>query len=102
MPTEELQDELRNNCTYEWMTVNGVNGGKFTNKNTGCGIFLPAAGYRSVSDLGSVGSDGDYWSLAQYPSGAFNAYYLYFHSGYVSTNNDNRSNGQSVRPVVRN
>ena len=102
MPTEEQQDELRNNCTYEWMTVNGVNGGKFTNKNTGCGIFLPAAGYRSVSDLGSVGSDGDYWSSAQYPSASSYAYYLYFHSGNVGTSYGGRYYDRSVRPVVRN
>ena len=30
MPSSEQQDEFRNNCTYTWTTVNGVNGWQFT------------------------------------------------------------------------
>ena len=100
MPTKVQQDELRDNCTYEWTTVNGVKGGKFTGTNGGS-IFLPAAGHR-YSDLYYAGSRGYYWSSSQYPSSAYAAYYLYFDSGSTDWYNYYRGSGQSVRPVVRN
>ena len=102
MPTKEQQDELRNNCTYEWTTENGVNGGKFTSKKNSGSIFLPAAGYRDDSDLLDAGSLGLYWSSTQYPSDTYGAYLLYFGSGFVDWNLSRRYYGRSVRPVVRN
>ncbi len=102
MPSKEQQDELKKNCNYEWMTVNGVEGGKFTSKVNGGSIFLPAAGYRDGSDLYSAGSGGNYWSSTKYPSNTSSAYYLYFNSSGTSTYNYNRYFGRSVRPVVRN
>ncbi|MBR2192648.1 MAG: hypothetical protein IJ910_04975 [Bacteroidaceae bacterium] len=44
MPSYDLHVELRNNCTSEWTTLNGVNGRRFTGPNGGT-IFLPALGY---------------------------------------------------------
>ena len=102
MPSEAQQDELINNCTYEWTTVNGVNGGKFTSKTNGASIFLPAAGYLRDDILNNAGSTGLYWSSTQYPSGTDDAYFLYFYSGYTDWNINYRYYGQSVRPVVRN
>ena len=102
MPSKEQQDELRNNCTYEWTTVNGVKGGKFTSKANGGSMFLPAAGDRSYSDLNYAGSRGDYWSSTQGPSYTGYAYYLYFYSSSTRTDSDYRYYGRSVRPVVRN
>ena len=102
MPTKEQQDELRNNCTYEWTTENGVYGGKFTSKKNGGSIFLPAAGYRYYSGLDYASSSGCYWSSTRYPSYAYNAYRLYFGSGSTDWRYDYRYYGQSVRPVSRN
>ena len=102
MPSKEQQDELRNNCTYEWTTVNGVKGGKFTSKANGGSMFLPAAGDRSYSDLNYAGSRGDYWSSTQGPSYTGYAYYLYFYSSGTRTDSDYRYDGRSVRPVSRN
>ncbi len=102
MPSKEQQDELRNNCTYEWTTVNGVKGGKFTSKTNGGSIFLPAAGYRYGSRLGAAGSYGYYWSSTQGPMGTHRACYLYFYSGGTGWGYDGRDEGRSVRPVVRN
>ena len=45
IPTQAQVDELCENCTYEWTTLNGVTGAKFTGKN-GNIIFIPAAGWR--------------------------------------------------------
>ena len=101
MPSEEQQDELINNCTYEWTTVNGVEGGKFTGTNGGS-IFFPSAGDRSDSGFYNVGSNGYYWSSTQDPSGADDAYGLNFYSGGSYSGSYGRYNGFTVRPVSRN
>ena len=102
MPTKEEQDELRENCTWEWTTQNGVEGYKVTSKKKGYtknSIFLPAAGYRYVSSLGDAGSLGDYWSSSLYADGPGSAYELSFSSDYVGRSGNGRYYGQSVRPV---
>ena len=101
MPTREEQDELRTECTWTWTTQNGVKGYKVTSKTNGNSIFLPAAGYRSGSDLYDAGSYGGYWSgsLNTYYSG--NAFGLYFGSNYVDWYGSGRYSGLSVRPVMR-
>ena len=64
MPTKQEQVELRNNCTWEWTTLNGVNGYRVTSKISGYtdrSIFLPAAG--AADNLRyEYGSTGYYWS----------------------------------------
>lgn len=46
MPTRSEINELVENTTYSWATINGVNGGKFTSKsNPNAYVFFPAAGY---------------------------------------------------------
>ncbi len=98
MPTYDEMQELKNNCTSEWTTQNGVNGRKFTGSN-GNSIFLPAAGYFHDGSLDVAGSFGFYWSSslgADYPSRSCG---LYFYSGLVSVGSNYRSYGQSVRPV---
>ena len=102
MPSSDQQVELIKNCNYEWTTVNGVNGEKFTSKNNGGSIFLPAAGDRVNSGLIGAGSSGYYWSSTQYPSNTIGAYHLRFYSSGTSTDINDRHNGRSVRPVVRN
>jgi uncharacterized protein (TIGR02145 family) len=65
----------------EWITQNGVNGLKFTDKETGNYIFLPAAGYRINIENGKLyetGLYGHYWSSMQ-SDGAY-AYGLHFGS----------------------
>ena len=66
-------------------------------ESAGC-VFLPAAGYRSSTTVGGVGSVGGYWSSTA--SGSSSAYCLYFGSGScVSAFSDNRYVGYSVRLV---
>ena len=104
IPTKEEWRELLNteNCSWTWMTIDGVNGYKVQSKKSGYTdkwIFLPAAGCRYYGDLYSVGSYGYYWSSSLgtvYPS---YAYYMNFNSGYFSRDNDYRYYGLSVRPV---
>ena len=100
MPTLDEIGELCNECSWEWTTVNGVNGQKVTGPN-GNSIFLPAAGYRSGTELYGRGASGHYWSgtLGEYDS--YGACYLYFDSGGRDWKYDyGRYGGRTVRPVT--
>ena len=101
MPTKEEQDELRdtNNCTWEWTTLNGVEGYKVTSKKNGNFIFLPAAGYRGSDNLSNAGSYGRFWSSSLNASYSNDAYYVYFNSDDVGWLNISRCYGLSVRAV---
>ena len=59
MPAIEDMQELIDNTTKEWTTINGVTGMKFTSKTIGTSIFLPAAGY---GDGAYFGGEGYYWT----------------------------------------
>lgn len=61
MPTYAEYQELVDNCAWQWSTVNGSNGYLITGAN-GNQIFLPAAGYRKVSQTEEVGGGGYYWT----------------------------------------
>ena len=98
MPTEAEIQELVNNCTWTWITQNGVNGMRVTGPN-GNSIFLPAAGYCYGSSRYHVGEYGDYWSSTPLESRTINAYGLYFVSGCHDVYWDYRYDGRTVRPV---
>lgn len=100
MPSVSEIDELLNNCTWEWTTVNGVNGYKVKSKCNSNYIFLPAADFRSGSSLRDRGSYGDYWSGTPYESSSYGAYGLYFDSGGRYRGWSYRYGGWSVRPVA--
>ena len=97
MPTLEQQEELCEECTWQWTTLNGVNGYMITGSN-GKTIFMPAAGYRWNDSLDDAGSYGCYWSRTLYSS-PYYAYNLYFDSGYVYWFYDYRNSGFPVRAV---
>jgi len=46
----------------EWATINGVNGRKFTDTNTGNSIFLPFAGHRDINGTLNDTNRGWYWT----------------------------------------
>ena len=98
MPTVAEMIELREKCTWNWTTQNGVEGYKVVGPN-GNSIFLPAAGYMGYSSLGDVGSYGSYWSSSLGTSNPYYACSVYFNSRYVSRDYDSRYYGHSVRPV---
>lgn len=51
MPTKQQAQELINNCTRKWTTVNGVDGCKFTSNLNGNSIFIPNGGYKRESNI---------------------------------------------------
>ena len=102
MPTDAEMTELREQCTWTWTTLNGVNGYKVTGTN-GNSIFLPAAGYRYDSSLYPAGIEGFYWSSSLDTGYPFPGYALkvQFHSSDVSWGATIRCYGYSVRPVCQ-
>lgn len=100
MPTCEEIEELVDKCTWQWTSVNGVNGQKVTGPN-GNSIFLPAAGSRDGTEVYSRGSDGIYWSGTLYEDFSYYAYSLLFDSGYGGWSDwIGRTFGHTVRPVT--
>lgn len=102
MPTDAEWTELRDNCTWTWTTLNGVNGYSVTSKKAGYtskSIFLPAAGYRSGTNLSGAGSRGYFWSSSLSTGSPSGAYCVYFYPANVVRSSNGRCYGQSVRPV---
>lgn len=97
MPTRAEWQELLDNTTKTWTTLNGVNGRLFTATN-GNSLFLPAAGYRDYSSLYGAGSSGYYWSSSLDTDYPYSAWLFYF-SGYYGMYDSDRNYGRSVRPV---
>ena len=100
MPTLEQIQELLDNCTYEWTTLNGINGGKFTGSN-GNSVFVPAAGYHPESSFLFVEQHGGFWSstfIGNNPYGR--AYTLEFNSNNAYLEQwGSLCHGRLVRPV---
>ena len=98
MPTGAEFEELNNNCTTTWTTLNGVRGRLFRGPN-GNTIFLPAAGYRG-SSLSGDGSQGNYWSRTRDTTLTGRARFLSFNSSSCNTSSIGVCyKGMSVRPV---
>ena len=104
MPTKSELEELLENCTWTWTTVDNVYGYKVTGTN-GNSIFLPAAGKYYHSSQYDVNSEGYYWSSS--PLSATTTSYacnLNFGSSDIhvddgTVNSSFRYYGRSVRPV---
>ena len=63
MPNDIEFEELIDNTTQTWETINGVAGTKFTSKtDVSKYIFLPAGGDFSGTSSRNAGSEGAYWS----------------------------------------
>ncbi len=100
MPSREQLEELSNNCTNIWTSVNGINGKLFTGSN-GRSIFLPAAGYLLFDNFATAyGVGGDYWS-SKPSSWSKNASNFRFNSEGIYWSEYDRRDGKSVRPVSR-
>lgn len=103
MPSIEQIRELLYYCNYEWTTVNGVKGGKFSSKTNRGSIFMPAAGYPHYTGIGlsNAGMYAYYWSSSQFPSYIHQAYKLSFYPSGSAEGYEYRRCGYSVRPVSK-
>lgn len=95
MPTKVQFEELTANTTYEWTTIDGVNGGKFTAQN-GNYIFLPASGYLYDGNKKFVGYNGSYWSSTRSTSVSF----LKFSDGSKYVFDSTPDAGYTIRAVA--
>ena len=108
LPTPEEWQELMDNCSWEWTTINGVAGQRGTSLKNGATIFLPAASLREYDyfDAFSTGSyqssytDQDWRSSNQ----NFSSFFIgqdafYFDESGMSIGYEHRWKGLPIRPV---
>lgn len=98
MPTAEEFDELNQNTTVVWTTINGVDGRLLTGPN-GNSIFLPATGFYLDGELICTGL-GIYWSSSLQTTSQVSAWSLHFDNVNCHVcGTYERSRGQVVRAV---
>jgi hypothetical protein len=97
MPTEEELYELLSYCSWQWITINGVNGYKVIGPN-GNSIFLPAAGtFNSEHNecgcywTGSFSDEDCHWDALNLQFDEF-----YHYSSYAQS-----YEGLVIRPVTK-
>ncbi len=115
MPTHTQLGELKNECTWLWCSLDGVNGYKVTGPN-GNYIFLPAAGFKESDNIYHPGTEFRVGEWGTYLSNQTNFWVSYaqdlcfssakiinetgilddFFNGY---SNGCRYQGSSIRPV---
>lgn len=100
MPTINDINELVENTTSRWETLNGVSGRRFTSKKNSNSVFIPASGYYSNGTFLAKNVYCCLWSstLQTNPSGV---HILNFNSSSVQIYGFDRKNGGSVRPVKK-
>lgn len=98
IPSREEWQELLDNTTVEWTSVDGVNGCLCTAVN-GNSLFLPAAGFREGSKLWYAGRDGLYWSASLNTDRPFQTWDFEFDEYAQGMEDAHRLEGQSVRAV---
>lgn len=100
VPTKEEFKELKKECKWEWISVNGKQGHVVTGPN-GKSIFLPAAGFHDGSSLYGAGVSGFYWSSTLRENDDSRAYDLTFGSSDYKVDWYCRLYGQCLRCVKR-
>lgn len=104
MPTKEEMQELVDNCSWEWIALNGVNGYRVTSQINGNSIFLPAGGNVEGTTVSNAGQYGGYWTgtvNAGAAASSSQASSLYFFGSTLHAIQwSNRYNGRSIRPVT--
>ena len=100
MPTRTEFQELIVNTNYEWATINGINGAKFTSKtNPNAYVFFPAAGWYSNGNLIAENVYCCFWSSTPNGSDPATAYFFRCNNGDKIVTSTARSIGHTVRGV---
>ena len=101
IPTKSELDELRDECTWVWTTMNGIDGWMGTGPN-GNSVFFPAAGQFNNAGLSDYGWSGFLWtsSLDNTENRSDCSFALRFFSDSMDWNlYFYRSYGFPIRPV---
>lgn len=98
MPTAAEFQELIDNCTAVWTTLNGVAGYLCTSNVNGNSIFIPAAGVYEGTSLNDRGNYGGYWS-SSYESDESAGTLDSFEADIDPMSSNRRCNGLVVRAV---
>lgn len=103
MPNVKECNELVNQCTWTWTTINGINGHIITGPN-GNSIFLPATGAITKDGLQNAGESGYYWINSINTTNPYNANDIYNSRnntavGAYGVNAFSRYIGRPIRPV---
>ena len=102
MPSFEQINELNENCSSRWTSINNINGYLITGPN-GNFMFLPAAGHGPGSSFISGSMHGEYWTRTLRYNEEYNdwsrSYCLSFSSRDLYININDRYHGSNVRAV---
>lgn len=102
IPTKAQIDELLENCTWEWTTLNEVNGYRVTGKKPGYtdrSIFLPVTGEYNDGKVFDYRLHGYYWSRNCGTVTSETAYTLEVYTKGSSAEIQSRYKSLAVRPV---
>lgn len=103
IPTKDELEELLNNCTWTWTTLNGVNGYQVTSNKPGYTdrtIFLPAAGRYMAETRNETGTGVCIATSTQFDEDADGAFMLYASQSGREIKPGYREYGVPVRPVI--
>ena len=101
IPTPSQIQELLDNTTSTWSTLDDVNGRLFTSKkDSSKSIFIPAAGDALGSSVYINGRYGNIWSSMLSTYGVNYGQYLYFNSDAIYPFSLFRFSGLPVRGVI--
>lgn len=101
MPTTIEQEELREQCTWRWTCLNGINGYTVTSKKKGYedrSIFVPAGGIYVGDKIENMGSMGFIMS-SSLTSRPWSSYVLFYDISNTKSSRHFRYYGHNVRPV---
>ena len=101
MPTSIEQEELRDQCTWSWTCLNGINGYTVTSKKKGYEdrwIFVPSGGIYVGDKIENMGSMGFIWS-SSLTSRPWSSYVLFMGMSDIKASRHFRYYGHNVRPV---
>lgn len=100
MPSADEFQELIDNCTTVWTTLDGVDGILFTSNLNGNTVFFPATGFYNGTSLRNRGSSG-YLLSSTYRTATQAARLLFDSSGTINVQSTSRFYGYPVRAVLK-
>lgn len=98
VPSATQMQELVDNTTAEYTSINGVAGYRFTAAN-GNSIFLPLTGTRTGTEVSDAQTLGAYWTSSMDAVDAGHASALTLSDGNVAVSGANRYEGLAIRAV---